>query len=135
MSNGSSYNRGHMNTIIESSAVIRNPESSIQLAASKRTEGRPDALPDTPTPRLADTVPVTLSRSTLSTPPEAVQLKYFSDPLILQRLGHNRLARLLQDFERDLMDALNPLPFPSPEDPTSLDRLAAALRRTPPLPL
>src|ERR1041385_32739 len=60
----------------------------------------------------------------------AVQLKYFTDPSLLRQLGHNRLARLFQDFERDLMDAENRLPFPSPEDAASLDRLAAAFGRT-----
>ena len=64
----------------------------------------------------------------------AVQLKYFTNPSILKQLGHNRLARFFQDFERELREAGNPLPFPSPEDPTSLDRLAAAFARTDSLP-
>src|SRR3954469_4158583 len=61
-------------------------------------------------------------------------IRLFTQPAVLEQLGHRRLARFFQDFERDLIDAGNPLPFPHPEDASSFTRLAAAFGRTDLLP-
>src|ERR1051325_10434736 len=95
--------------------IIALPDAPLTLQRSTLSTPDKAAIADTPTLRLADTPSTTLSRSTLSTPPEEVQLKYFTDPSILQQLGYDRLARFFQEFELEMRDAGNRLPFPSPD--------------------
>jgi Protein of unknown function (DUF3631) len=70
------------------------------------------------------------SSAAMETGDHKVRLHYFNQPSILQQIGHRRLARFFQDFEQDLNDVPNALPFPPEPDPTWPDRLAATFART-----